>query len=478
MARPLRLDPDRLLPAEPGVRSVARELYASVKGLPIVSPHGHTDPKWFATNEPWNNATELLLAPDHYLYRMLYSQGVSLEALGVADRSGKSNADPREAWRIFASHYYLFRGTPSRLWLDHVFAEVFGFDMRLDASTADVYFDRINEALATPEFRPRTLFDRFNIELLATTEAADDPLDQHATIRKSGWKGRVITTYRPDSVIDPEHENFPDTLERFGAISGEDVTSWEGYLAAHRKRRADFRAAGATATDHGHPTAQTADLSDAEKRALFARIVGRVWTVEDAELFRAQMLTEMAAMSVEDGMVMQIHPGSFRNHNRELHERFGRDRGADIPQRVDYVSSLKPLLDRFGNEPRLSIILFTLDESTYARELAPLAGHYPCLKLGPAWWFHDSPEGMRRFREMTTETAGFYNTVGFNDDTRAFLSITARHDVARRVDCSFLAKLVAEGRLEDWEAAELAHELAYDLVRRAYRLNETQPLAA
>jgi glucuronate isomerase len=478
MTKELRLHPDRLLPADPAVRAVARELYASVRGLPIVSPHGHTDPRWFATDEPWTNATELLLAPDHYLYRMLYSQGISLDALGVPGRGGPSKVDPRDAWRLFASHYYLFRGSPSRVWLDHVFAEVFGIDVALAASTADLYFDRINEALATPAFRPRALFDRFNIELLATTEGAHEELDHHAAIRRSGWKGRVITTYRPDAVVDPEHEEFTDALRRFGDITGEDVHSWDGYLAAHRKRRADFRAAGATATDHGHPTPATADLAEAEKRALFGRVVGGSWTSEDAELFRAQMLTELAEMSVEDGMVMQIHPGSFRNHNRWLHQHYGRDKGADIPQRTDYVRALKPLLDRFGNEARLSIILFTLDESTYARELAPLAGHYPCLKLGPAWWFHDSPEGMRRFREMTTETAGFYNTVGFNDDTRAFLSIPARHDVARRVDCAFLARLVAEHRIADWEAAELAHELAYDLVRRAYRLDEPHTLAA
>ena len=478
MPRPLQLHPDRLLPAEPKVRSIARELYASVADLPIVSPHGHTDPRWFATDEPWTNATELLLAPDHYLYRMLYSQGVPLAKLGVPDRSGAATADPREAWRVFASHYYLFRGTPSRLWLDHVFAEVFDIDVALDTSTSDLYYDRITDALATPAFRPRALFDRFNIELLATTEGAHETLEHHAAIRASGWQGRVITTYRPDAVVDPEHEDFEQALKRFGEISGEDVLSWDGYLSAHRKRRADFRAAGATATDHGHPTAQTADLSDAEKRALFARVVSANWSAADAELFRAQMLTEFAAMSVEDGMVMQVHPGSFRNHNRWLHQSFGRDKGGDIPQRTDYVRALKPLLDRFGNEPKLSIILFTLDESAYARELAPLAGHYPCLKLGPAWWFHDSPEGMRRFREMTTETAGFYNTVGFNDDTRAFLSIPARHDVARRVDCSFLARLVAEGRIADWEAAELAHELAYDLVRRAYKLDEHQAEAA
>ncbi|HEU5068006.1 MAG TPA: glucuronate isomerase [Sphingomicrobium sp.] len=478
MPKPLNFDPNRLFPADPGTRSIARELYTEVAGLPIVSPHGHTDPAWFATNAAWTNATELLLVPDHYLYRMLYSQGVGLEQLGVRSRKGSSDADPREAWRLFASHYYLFRGTPSRMWLDHVFAEVFGIDVLLDASTADLYYDRINAALATPEFRPRALFDRFNIELLATTEGADDPLKEHAAIRASGWNGRVITTYRPDSVVDPEHEDFRAALETFGEMTGEDITSWDGYLAAHRKRRADFRAAGATATDHGHLTPATANLPDAEKRALFAKIVSGRWSANDAELFRAQMLTEMAAMSVDDGMVMQIHPGSFRNHNRWLHETFGRDKGADIPQRVDYVRALKPLLDRFGNEARLSIILFTLDESTYARELAPLAGHYPCLKLGPAWWFHDSPEGMRRFREMTTETAGFYNTVGFNDDTRAFLSIPARHDVARRVDCSFLARLVAEGRIADWEAAELAHELAYDLVRRAYKLDDHQAEAA
>ena len=478
MPQPLQLNPDRLFPADASMREIARALHSSVRDLPIVSPHGHTDPAWFATNAPWADATGLLLAPDHYLYRMLYSQGVSLEALGVASRAGPARVEPREAWRLFAAHYYLFRGTPSRLWLDHVFSEVFGIEVLLDASCADLYFDTITAALARPEFRPRSLFERFNIELLATTEGADDPLHHHAAIRASGWSGRVVTTYRPDSVVDPEHEEFRAALGRFGEISGEDVTNWDAYLNGHRKRRADFRAAGATATDHGHPTAATADLAESEKRALFDRIIKSEWSAKDAELFRAQMLTEFAEMSVEDGMVMQIHPGSFRNHNRWLLEQFGRDKGADIPQRTDYVRALKPLLDRFGNEPRLSVILFTLDETAYARELAPLAGHYPCLKLGPAWWFHDSPEGMRRFREMTTETAGLYNTVGFNDDTRAFLSIPARHDVARRVDCAFLARLVAEHRIADYEAAELAQELAYGLVRRAYRLDEPHSLAA
>jgi glucuronate isomerase len=478
MAKALSIHPDRLLPADPAVRGIARALYEQVKDLPIVSPHGHTDPAWFATDAAWTNPTELLLAPDHYLFRMLFSQGVPLDRLGVASKSGPSDADPRAAWRLFAQHHYLFRGTPSRMWLDHVFAEVFEIEVALEGATADLYFDRITEALAMPAFRPRALFERFNIELLATTEGAHEDLVHHAAIRRSGWGGRVVTTYRPDAVVDPQHEDFRAALARFGELTGEDVHSWPGYMRAHAKRRADFRAAGATATDHGHPTALTADLAQPEKEALFARVVGGGWSPQDAELFRAQMLTEMAALSVEDGMVMQIHPGAYRNHNLWLHGAYGRDKGADIPTRTDYVRALKPLLDRFGNEPRLSIILFTLDESAYARELAPLAGHYPCLKLGPAWWFHDSPEGMRRFREMTTETAGFYNTVGFNDDTRAFLSIPARHDVARRVDCSSLARLVAEHRLGEDEAHELAHDLTYGLVKRAYRLDEAHTLAA
>ncbi|EZP56087.1 glucuronate isomerase [Sphingomonas sp. RIT328] len=471
MTRSLDLHPDRLFPADPDTRAIARTLYATVADLPIVSPHGHTDPLWFADDRPWTDATSLLLSPDHYLFRMLYSQGVDLDALAIPRKDGSVSADPRAAWRLLADHYHLFRGTPSRMWLDHVFAEVFGFNVAFEPATADLYYDMIAEKLATDAFRPRALFDRFRIDFLATTEGAHDSLDAHRRIRESGWGGRVVTTYRPDGVIDVEHEQFPAALRRFAELTGEDVYGWQGYLAAHRKRRADFRAAGATATDHGHPTAATANLTPAECEALFARITGGSWTPADAELFRAQMLTEMAAMSVEDGMVMQIHPGSVRNHNAGLFASHGRDKGADIPGRTDYVHALKPLLDRFGTSTDLSIILFTLDESVYARELAPLAGHYPCLKLGPAWWFHDSPEGMRRFREMTTETAGFYNSVGFNDDTRAFLSIPARHDVARRVDCGFLARLVAEHRLADWEAAELAQELTSGLVRRAYRID-------
>ena len=465
-SRYLDLHPDRLLPADPATRNVARALYAQVKDLPIISPHGHTDPEWFATNANFGNAAELLLHPDHYVFRMLYSQGVPLAELGI----GNPAADPRESWRLFAERYYLFRGTPSRMWLDWVFAETFGMGVQLGAETADLYFDTITEMLASSAFCPRALFERYKIEVIATTESPLDSLEHHAAIRASGWQGKVITAYRPDPVIDPEFEGFSDNLKTLADLTGEDTFSWTGYLAAHRQRRAFFASMGATSTDHGHPTAQTANLSTAEAEALFAKVTSGGCTAAEAELFRAQMLTEMAAMSIDDGLVMQLHPGSFRNHNAQLFAALGRDKGADIPTRTDYVHALKPLLDRFGNDNRLSLILFTLDESAYARELAPLAGHYPCLKLGPAWWFHDSPEGMRRFRRMCTETAGFYNTVGFNDDTRAFLSIPARHDVARRIDCGFLAELVMEHRLEDWEAAELAQDLTYNLAKAAYKL--------
>ncbi|AKC86371.1 glucuronate isomerase [Pseudoxanthomonas suwonensis] len=470
-AKPLALHPDRLFPSDPTQRMIARRLYLQVAGLPIVSPHGHTDPAWFAQDEAFANATELLLVPDHYVFRMLYSQGVPLDALGIPRADGSRAAvDPRAAWRTFADRFHLFRGTPSSMWLNHVFHDVFGLRVRLDAGTADEYYDTITAALQTPQFRPRALFERFGIEVIATTESPLDPLDHHAVIRASGWKGKVITAYRPDPVVDPEHEQFPDALRRFGEITGEDVHSWEGYLRAHRQRRAFFASMGATSSDHGHPTCATADLSPAEARVLFAKVVSGRSTPDEAELFRAQVLTEMAAMSLDDGLVMQIHPGCYRNHNRGLFERYGRDKGADIPLRTEYVHALKPLLDRFGNEPRFTLILFTLDESTYSRELGPLAGHYPCLFLGPAWWFHDAPEGMWRFREQTLATAGFYNTIGFNDDTRAFLSIPARHDVARRIDCAVLAKLVAEHRIDEDEATDVAIDLAYHLPKRAYRL--------
>ena len=468
------LHKDRLFPADPDSRAIAQRLYSTVAKLPIISPHGHTQASWFAENQPFPDPTSLFIIPDHYVYRMLYSQGgVSLEQLGIGTGTlQRPVEDPRAIWRYFAEHYFLFRGTPTRLWLDSVFAELFGFQERLSGTNADRYYDTIAEKLATPEFRPRALYERANIEALATTDAATDPLTAHITLRESGWRGRVLPTFRPDACVDPEFAGFSENLAQLATRYREDTATWVGYLKALRAARAFFKQQGATATDHGHASPRTAALSSSEAEALFERVLAAKATPEDAELFRAQMLTEMARMSLDDGLVMQIHPGSVRNHNQRVFEKFGRDVGADIPAQTEYVHALKPLLDQFGNESSLTIILFTLDESTYSRELAPLAGHYPCLRLGPPWWFHDSPEGMMRFREQATETAGFYNTVGFNDDTRAFLSIPARHDVARRIDCAFLARLVAEHRLDEEEAVDLAYELTIGLVRRTYKLEE------
>ena len=468
--KPLTLDPDRCFAADGPSREVARALYSRIADLPIISPHGHTDPRWFAENSGFGNATDFLLVPDHYLLRMLHSQGIDLAALGVRAKEGAAVADPRAAWRLFAEHYYLFRGTPCRIWLDHVFANVLGLDVRLDRDSADHYFDHINEALASDAYRPRAILDRFNVALIATTEGALDSLTYHDSIIADGWGHRVITTLRPDDVLDPDFPGFNANLTQLAELTGCDTTRWDGYLDALRARRAYFRARGATATDHGHPTALTADLTSGHCQQLLDRCRSGEASADERESFRGQMLTEMAGMSREDGMTMQLHPGVYRNHNTTLLERYGRDKGADIPLQTEYVRALHPLLNKHGHDPALKLIVFTLDETTYARELAPLAGHWPALKLGPPWWFNDSAEGMLRFRRQALESAGFYNTVGFNDDTRALLSIPARHDLARRMDCRFLAELVCEGRLERDEAEELITELTVTLVRDAYGL--------
>ena len=465
------VDPDRLFPVETGLRGLTRALYESVADLPIISPHGHCDPQWFAENKRFPNPAELFVIPDHYVFRMLVSQGVPLTDLGVPRvDGGPTETDPRLIWKRFAEHYYLLRGTPSAMWLNHSFQHVFGLDVPLSAETADMYYDHIDAKLAQDDFRPRALFDRFKIEALATTEGALDDLKWHRQIRESGWQGRVITTYRPDAVVDPEFEGFADNVAELGAITGEDTATWDGYLNAHRARRAYFKEFGATASDHGHATARTEDLSAADANALFQKALKGTCTADEADAFRGHMLTEMARMSLEDGLTLQIHPGARRNHSAPVFAAHGRDKGFDIPGRTDYVGALRPLLDAVGMERDLTVILFTLDETTYGRELAPMAGAYPALRLGPPWWFFDSYEGIRKFREATTETCGFYNTAGFNDDTRAFCSIPARHDVARRSDCAYLATLVATGRLREDEAFEVAQDLTYRLAKEAYRL--------
>jgi glucuronate isomerase len=488
---------DRLFPSDPAQRALARELFAHVRDLPLISPHGHVDPALLAADDPFPDPARLIIVPDHYLTRMLHSQGIPPDRLGVpatgqpggppgqpggppggadgqAAGGDGGGPDGRTIWRTFARHWHLFRGTPSRLWLERILADVFGIRERFGPDTADAVYDELAARLAEPAFRPRALFDRFNIEALSTTDSPLDDLRHHARLAADGWPGggrRVVPAFRPDDVVDMEWAGWAGRVAKLGEITGEDTRTYQGYIAALEQRRAHFRAAGATSTDHGHPTAATLSLDPDEASGLFERGSRGEASPPEAEAFRAHMLTEFARMSVEDGLVMQIHPGAARNHNTWLHTRFGRDQGGDIPTPTDYVHGLKPLLDRFGNDARLRLVLFTLDETAFTRELAPLAGGYPALYLGAPWWFLDSPEGMRRFRETVTETAGFYNTVGFTDDTRAFCSIPVRHEVARRVDASFLARLVAEDRLSLDEAAETIVDLAYRLPKRVYRFD-------
>jgi glucuronate isomerase len=470
--------PDLLLPSEPSQRAIARELYGLARDQPLISPHGHVDPVILAEDTPFPDPARLIIVPDHYLTRMLLSQGVPPAELGVPTvDGGPYERDGRTIWRRFAEHWHLFRGTPSRLWLERTLTEVFGVGTALSPATADEIYDAIAERLAEPAFRPRALFERFNIEVLATTESPLSDLGRHAKLAADGWGGpggRVITTFRPDNVVDMEFDGWPDNVERLGAIAGEDTGTYAGYLAALRRRREAFIAAGATSSDHGHPTALTLHLDEAEAATLYDRGRRGRATPEDAEAFRAHMLLEFARMSIEDGLVMQLHPGSVRNHNRSLYARHGRDVGGDIPQATEYLHALTPLLDAYGNNPRLRVVVYTLDEYTFTRELAPLAGGYAALYLGAPWWFLDSPEVLRRFREAVTETAGFYNTAGFVDDTRAFCSIPVRHDVARRIDAGFLARLVAEERLPLDEAAETIVDLAYRLPKRIFKIGESR----
>ena len=437
------LNPDRFFDPDPSVRRVARALYEETKGLPIVSPHGHVDARILAENAPFPEPAALIVQPDHYILRLLYANGVPLESL--------LNDEPRRVWQLFTDNYHLFSGTPTGAWLDYELDEVFGTRV----------YDEIVEKLQSPEFRPRALFERFNIEVLATTDAAADRLDDHRAIRASGWKGRVIPTFRPDALFKIASPEW--------ALLG-DVRDYASFIRLLAERRAYFKQMGATATDHGVLEPYTAALPEEEADRLFQRARKGEATQEDERRFTAHLLMEMARLSLADGLVMQIHPGAFRDHNAHVFERFGPHMGGDIPVATEFTRNLRPLLNAYGNDPRFTLVLFTLDESTYSRELAPLAGHYPAVRLGPPWWFHDSMEGMRRFRERTTETASIYKTAGFNDDTRAFCSIPARHDLARRMDANYLGGLVARHVIDESDARRMARALAYELVKKTYRL--------
>jgi glucuronate isomerase len=470
------LDSDRYFSPIPEVRRIARRLYDRVADLPLVCPHGHVDPRLLAEDAPFPDPATLIVVPDHYLVRMLYSQGVPMERLGIPTLDGSpTETDPRRIWQTFAEHFHLFRATPSAAWLRHEFEAVFGITERLEGGSAQRIYDQIQARLSEPAFRPRALFERFRIEVLCTTDAAGDSLEWHQKIRDSGWSGNVRPTFRPDLAVDVLHPGWPGEIERLRARTKEPIGDYDSYVRALEARRAFFKSMGATATDHAAVTPYTAELPHHDASAVFQRALAGRATPEDGRMFTGHMLMEMARMSVADGLVMQLHPGSARNHHERVFRRFGPDRGADIPLRTEYTRNMQPLLNKYGGEREFRLILFTLDETTYARELAPLAGHYPCVRLGPPWWFHDSIEGMLRFRSQATETAGIYNTVGFNDDTRAFLSIPARHDVARRVDAQFLADLVARHVIEPGEADEMIVDLAYNLPKQAYRLGHAQP---
>ncbi len=469
---PWCLSPDRYFDADPAQRRVARDLYESVAGLPIVSPHGHVDPRLFADeNATFGTPAELLIIPDHYVYRMLYSQGITLESLGIprAD-GGPVELDHRKIWQVLAENFHLFRGTPSGIWLTQELIEVLGVEDKLNGETAQAIYDQIAERLSSPEFRPRALFERFNIEVLCTTDAATDTLAHHQRIKDSGWTADIRPTFRPDAVVNLQTEGWQANIDTLSEVSGVTVNSYATFVQALEQRRAYFKRMGARATDHAAVSAYTAELSSSEAETRLQRALRGEATPEDAARFTAHMIMESARMSMEDGLVMQFHVGSVRNHNRPIFDRFGRDKGCDIPERSEFTHNLHPLLNKYGNDPRLRLIVFTLDESPYSRELATLAGHYPAMRLGPPWWFHDSLNGIRRYFECVMETAGLYNTAGFNDDTRAFLSIPARHDVWRRASADWVAGLVVRSIVDVDDAHEMVMDLAYRLAKQAYNL--------
>jgi glucuronate isomerase len=462
--------PDRCFDGDPARRAIARVLYTQVRDLPLFCPHGHVQPALLADpSARLGTPAELFVIPDHYILRMLVSQGVPLEQLGVPARDGgPTESDHRAIWRRFAANFHLFRGTPTGLWLQSELVELFGVEERLTSENADLIYAHLEAQLARPEFTPRALLDRFRIELLATTDPAADTLGDHRRLHADGLT-RVIPTFRPDAVVALDAPDWRAQIDRLAAVSGVEVTGYRSYIRALEQRRAAFKALGALATDHGVLTPHTERLSDGEARRLFDQALAGTSGADDAARFTAHMLIEFARMSCDDGLVMQLHAGSLRNHHDDLYRRFGPDTGADIPVVTEWTRNLRPLLSAYGADPRFRLILFTLDESTYSRELAPLAGYYPAVLLGPPWWFHDSVNGMRRYFDLVVETAGLYNTAGFNDDTRAFASIPARHDVWRRVSCDWLAGQVIQGLLAEDEAAELAYELAVGLAKRAYR---------
>jgi glucuronate isomerase len=464
MAAQLSWHPDRLLPVDPGVRALARSLYESVRGLPILSPHGHVPPAWIADDQPFEDPVSLLLSPDHYINRRLHADGVDLARLGVPPGQGPlPEAAARTAWRLFCERWPLFRGTVMKYWMEAVLVDVFGLVEQPSAASADHLYDQIAAALATPEFRPRALLDRFDIAFLATTDDPVDDLEAHARLAADpGFRRRVAPAFRPDRYLEPARPGWPDLVAKLGEAAGVDTSTWPGWIAAMAERRAYFKAHGAVSSDHAHIDVQTEPLTPDDAARAYARALAGQAGALECKALQQTMLFEQARLATEDGLTMTLHPAVFRDHHRPTWERFGPDVGCDIPVAVEMTRALHPLLNAFGTHPNFTLVVFTIDETVFSRELAPLAAFYPCFYIGAPWWFIDTPDAVRRFRRAVTEAAGFSRTSGFIDDTRAFLSIPARHDMSRRLDCGYLAELTAEHRLTEEEA----QAVAYDLVVR------------
>jgi glucuronate isomerase len=467
---PLDLHPDRLFPPDPGVRRLAAGLYERVAKLPIISPHGHVPAEWLADDIPFGDPTSLLITPDHYVNRLLHAHGIELGDLGVA-RDSFDSEDSRRAFRILCEHWSVYRGTPVRFWLEAQLADIFGITVRPSAATADAIYDRIADCLSRPEYRPRALFERFGIEVLATT---DDPCDDLAAHRRLAedptWSARVVPTFRPDRYLEPLQPTWNDDVDRLAEVSGIETGEYDGWLDAMADRRRHFVEHGAVSADHSHLDARTDPLEPAVARRLYSSARKGEITEPEAVALRRHLLFEMGRMSAEDGLVMTLHPAIRRNHHGPSFDRYGSDIGADLPLSVEFTDALRPLLNAVGNHPGFQLVIFTVDETTFSREIAPLAGYYPSVYAGAPWWFLDAPDAILRYRAAVTETVGFAKTSGFIDDTRAFCSIPARHDMSRRLDASYVARLVSEHRLAEDEAHEVMHELVDTNPRRAFKL--------
>ncbi len=468
-ARPLAPHPDRLLPPDPGVRALARNIYQQVAGAPIFSPHGHVDAALIADNRPFGNPAELLITPDHYVTRLIHAHGVGLDRLGVKN----PDADPREIWRLFCTHWHVFAGTVVRYWFESELSEVFGISVQPGAETADEIYDQLSAQLAKPEFRPRELFDRFNIAVLATTDDPASDLSAHKKLAGDpDFGGAVVPTFRADRYMSPDVPGWKGSLDELAGAAGIDTGSYSGLVEALKARRAYFKECGATATDSGMADAYAEPLPTADCERIHRAGIDGTVTAQDAAAYRRNLLYQLAAMAAEDGLVMQLHADVVRNYDDESFRRFGPDTGHDLPGPSTFTRGLRRVLNDFGRSETFRLVLFTTDETAFSREIAPMAGFYPSVYVGAPWWFIDTPAAIARFRAAATDSAGFSKTSGFIDDTRAYCSIPARHDMSRRVDAGFLANLVATHQLAEDEAYDIARDLVGHTPVSTFRLEQ------